>query len=557
MSFIKKIRIKNFKNLEDVEIDVKPLTFLFGPNGSGKSSFIKAMMFLSKNLFPLNTGKTIYKISDDVDLGSYRDIVTNNDVSKKISFEIDISGEYQFPKIDFLFSKVENIYYGQFFSDLINENFFKVFSKITNDGNFDESGIKDYFEFHNFDYTASIDFNDSKINYNLKRFQIKDNLHNSKYEFAQYIDNKNKRNAKEKFEILNNKDVSKLINHYLGYESVSSYQNLTDSKAPEEYYVFNPQLSLFKIFSLSEVMSVNFNYDIFSIIKKNKYISVKWNNFKEIDKIKYYYELLKFSYLSNSFIPFLTYIFFNSSHIPLTRKIPNQKYLLDRNDFDEYEYYGFFKFLDSKLFNNKNSIINSYIKKYDFGEEVLLEKKHGIGSMIIKDKAGRKINVSNSSSGFIQVFPIIIMCCNIYKLDYQILKNNFSVYDRYATFIENNPLKNLDYYTLLIEQPELHLHPKLQSKLAELFSETIKDSDNNMFIETHSEHLIRKIQVLIANDELDRDKVSVMYFDNNEGSTKIKKMEIEENGFFKVPWPYGFFDDSANLSWELLTANKN
>jgi len=85
MSFIKKIRIKNFKNLEDVEIDVKPLTFLFGPNGSGKSSFIKAMMFLSKNLFPLNTGKTIYKISDDVDLGSYKDIVTNNDVSKEYS----------------------------------------------------------------------------------------------------------------------------------------------------------------------------------------------------------------------------------------------------------------------------------------------------------------------------------------------------------------------------------------------------------------------------------------------------------------------------------------
>jgi len=33
-SFIKKIRIKNFKNLEDVEIEIKPLTFLFGPNGS-------------------------------------------------------------------------------------------------------------------------------------------------------------------------------------------------------------------------------------------------------------------------------------------------------------------------------------------------------------------------------------------------------------------------------------------------------------------------------------------------------------------------------------------
>ena len=49
MSIIKKIRIKNFKSLEDVEIEMNQLTFLFGPNSSGKSSFIKAMMFKSFN----------------------------------------------------------------------------------------------------------------------------------------------------------------------------------------------------------------------------------------------------------------------------------------------------------------------------------------------------------------------------------------------------------------------------------------------------------------------------------------------------------------------------
>ncbi|MBK8981489.1 MAG: AAA family ATPase [Ignavibacteria bacterium] len=36
MSFVKKIRILNFRNLEDVEIDVRPITLLFGKNGSGK-----------------------------------------------------------------------------------------------------------------------------------------------------------------------------------------------------------------------------------------------------------------------------------------------------------------------------------------------------------------------------------------------------------------------------------------------------------------------------------------------------------------------------------------
>ncbi|MCY7362642.1 MAG: DUF3696 domain-containing protein [Ignavibacteria bacterium] len=199
--------------------------------------------------------------------------------------------------------------------------------------------------------------------------------------------------------------------------------------------------------------------------------------------------------------------------------------------------------------------INYYLKKLGFNQFYQIEIKDDVGRIYLIGKDNFKIYMSNSSSGYIQIFPIVAFAFIFKKIETKhINKDENYVKYIYREFVnEKEDLLN----TLLIEQPELHLHPKLQSKLAELFSETIKNSDNNMFIETHSEHLIRKIQVLIANGELDMDKVSVMYFDNNEGSTKIKKMEIEENGFFKEPWPYGFFDDSANLSWELLTANKN
>ena len=83
--------------------------------------------------------------------------------------------------------------------------------------------------------------------------------------------------------------------------------------------------------------------------------------------------------------------------------------------------------------------------------------------------------------------------------------------------------------------------------------------NRNFIIETHSEHIIRKVQVLIANGKLDKDRVAVYYFDKDEksGITSVRKMELEDNGFFKEPWPDGFFDDSFNLSMELLTAKRN
>ena len=73
------------------------MTFLFGKNGSGKSSFIKAVKFLSHNLFSIwdelhqggpDSEKYYYKIDDNLDLQSYSEIVLNNDISKKIIFEI-------------------------------------------------------------------------------------------------------------------------------------------------------------------------------------------------------------------------------------------------------------------------------------------------------------------------------------------------------------------------------------------------------------------------------------------------------------------------------------
>lgn len=110
--------------------------------------------------------------------------------------------------------------------------------------------------------------------------------------------------------------------------------------------------------------------------------------------------------------------------------------------------------------------------------------------------------------------------------------------------------------TFIFEQPELHLHPAAQANLADLFVEkVIKHSASKFLIETHSEHLIRKLQVLIADPqcEVKHTDVAFYYVDKAEdGYSSVTKIEINENGQFIEKWPSGFFDKSYELSRELL-----
>ena len=78
-------------------------------------------------------------------------------------------------------------------------------------------------------------------------------------------------------------------------------------------------------------------------------------------------------------------------------------------------------------------------------------------------------------------------------------------------------------------------------------------------IETHSEHLIRKLQVLVADPDVPilSDQVAIYYVDKDKmGNSYIDKMELCNNGQFKKPWPSGFFDKNYELTRLLMKANQ-
>lgn len=93
---------------------------------------------------------------------------------------------------------------------------------------------------------------------------------------------------------------------------------------------------------------------------------------------------------------------------------------------------------------------------------------------------------------------------------------------------------------ILIEQPELHLNPKIQSEIADLFIQASKKKQ--FVIETHSEHLITRLQRRVAEGIIGKDKISIYYFEK--GSSGIEVRNIRMNHYGEIPqWPKHFFDE--------------
>jgi hypothetical protein len=106
---------------------------------------------------------------------------------------------------------------------------------------------------------------------------------------------------------------------------------------------------------------------------------------------------------------------------------------------------------------------------------------------------------------------------------------------------------------IAIEQPELHIHPALQTELADLFMQSAKERANRFLIETHSEHLILRVMRRIretARNSLPEGKqpikpedVTVLYVQPGENGSTVQELRIDEQGRFVDNWPQGFFEE--------------
>lgn len=103
--------------------------------------------------------------------------------------------------------------------------------------------------------------------------------------------------------------------------------------------------------------------------------------------------------------------------------------------------------------------------------------------------------------------------------------------------------------TVIIEQPELHLHPAVQQRMADMFISAAqsreKGTDRNVqfLIESHSEHFLNRLQRRIAEEQISREDVAIYFCDRRGSESTIQPLELNEYGGI-TNWPKHFFGDS-------------
>jgi predicted ATPase len=109
------------------------------------------------------------------------------------------------------------------------------------------------------------------------------------------------------------------------------------------------------------------------------------------------------------------------------------------------------------------------------------------------------------------------------------------------------PVIALCYYAppgsvLLLEQPEIHLHPRVQAGLADVLIDAIKTRNIQIIVESHSEHLLRRLQRNIAEEKISPEGTALYFCEIDAGVSRLTELKVDMYGNIEN-WPDGFFGD--------------
>ena len=133
--------------------------------------------------------------------------------------------------------------------------------------------------------------------------------------------------------------------------------------------------------------------------------------------------------------------------------------------------------------------------------------------LVQKYKDGPKVRLSDVGFGISQVLPVLAHCYH-------------------------PPEGSI----LILEQPEAHLHPKVESELADVLIDVVKNRNFQIILESHSEHLIHRLTRRVAENELSKDDMALYSCQIHEGVSKIEPLEMDVYGNISN-WPQNFFGD--------------
>ena len=562
---IQKISFQNYKAFEKGEIKLKPITILLGANSVGKSSIINLLLMLQQSANSTNYKSALRLHGENVSMGEckniFRNQITNNNIVIDFEFKSEILKDLLKKGLlsDFInqitqpiqffsrfaendINQLPNIEFNQFINKRreiderlysSKETFQKLISTIEtlNKSIIEDRKQSDFVRYY-LRQNESIRLNDKKLleliyDFLVEAKKIKEDIFNLSFELCGVKSNKEDVLKMCRVTLINNKkqvlnikfDLNQNNTAYKDIEITSDFTNrqeLLDNRTKEEFL---------------KMINFNFNSTVFSWVPRyNKGRDFFYRPIIENEECSVVTQILlqiidqAVVSVKDNFIKEFV------NHVSPLRAHPKRYYFLDKANINTA--------LDSLDGNSLTEIlkenttvrnkVNTWLK--NFGLQVDVSTLQDVIHKLQIRQYSLDLDITDVGFGISQILPIIVQ--------------GFLSFESSLT---------------MIEQPEIHLHPKMQADLADLFIDVTGTTIQKKFfkgkqsselpqkyllIETHSEYLLRRLRRRISEGKISAQDVAIYFIippkDKN-NSAEIQEKEISPDGAFE--WPQDFYAD--------------
>lgn len=496
---MEEIGVKNYRSIRDSGIvELLPITAIVGKNSAGKSSFIRLFPLIKQTL-EKRTAEAMLWFGDYVDLGDFEHAVSRESPAKPIELFLTVKVRHR------------SYYY-------LSENNINPYSaRIT------LSILKNYYQ------KIRIDFEDQTIEI--------------------FMD---ENNAVTEIFLNGSNDIykNKKVNWYRNPGDLLPRLFFEEETVVDENTYFG-RFGNNKIFSEalkliygSKISQNKYRYpmgvldDIPLSAKENVLASLKKlnpNKFKKMSAedeefilVNNYILAAEISNLIETINESISFDIRQTNYVKPIRAMVDRYYRVQGISIEELDADG--SNLPMILHNMSKGDLKNFEKwcMDKFGVVFSVNSSEGHISLVMKDSLNSKefTNVADTGYGYSQMLPIVVLLW--------MLHNN-----------KNREYRKGISKTIVIEQPELHLHPAYQARMIDVFVNIIREAnashvDLHIIFETHSEVMINRLGKLILANKIGYNQVNVLIFDKENNVTTIESKKFNEKGLLKG-WPRGFF----------------
>lgn len=531
---------KNYKAFDEFTIDIKPITILLGANSCGKSAIINSLLMLSQTAASVGSSESPLKLNGLlVGMGDSLNIIKNKCAENELEFSVTLNPD-KYREL----RKSIHILKGKFTEThmLLARQMLRVLQSLPQYDSRKLDFAKRTFDYM---YVPSENFEPKELAqalndalaiaklYKANEANIKEHNPKSTRMFA-ILDAISIPRMRDNINALLSWNPLKLSPQKISYSF--KYTKHDKGIAITKLKLFNRANEL--VLGLEKNKTrVKLLSDVFkmSALDSSKRDIVKGMDFDDFSLVANYESVVEqfifpksnmYASLVNKVIGTTTRSLINSlhstniNHVSPLRAFPQRYYLLDKSA------------QHVKLNTLDGTELAEVIKKHPkikekinllfapFNIAIDIEKVNDIIHKIIVNQDAVQVELTDVGFGISQVLPVLVQA-------YLSPKQSITI----------------------IEQPEIHLHPKMQAWLTDALISIAMNEDKKFIIETHSEALIRRVRLRVVDpdNKITKDDISIYHVekDSQKGSSsRLTRVDMNDSG--DVTWPVGFMDVEIN-----------